>query len=478
VIPLDAELWDRAYVAVVALRAHFREDPNLYYRTAEVALDTDADAWPQPTVAHSVYIGDGPPDFQRTFLAERSFPPMIEVIVDDVEELAAFTSYVRTRHDLPGADPEQRTEFARHLTLGVAGRCEALDVPADRESVLAVYAQAERSVLAPTLTVDLVVPVLVLDFGTDEPIELADGVAIEPMTAQFQLARAPFVDGATVSSPRLVAAATHAVVVRDIEVDNTEPWPWRTDRLDLTAALDSVRRAFAALRVSTSRPTGHAELYLRPDDWADHWFGALQPVIGAGEVREYPSWLPDEITTMRRSVTRPRLRTELPLLYGAFDGSDRRLAVAVKRLELARLRHDHDDEVIDACIGLEALLGDSATEVTHRLAQRAAVLLSDPATPSEIYAIVKEIYGYRSYLVHGGHSARSRADETTFDGQRVRLCELAMTLLSKAIRRIVRSGPVEPKDLDRMLLDSFGGPGASSARTAEPPMVGGGWVLD
>ena len=71
---------------------------------------------------------------------------------------------------------------------------------------------------------------------------------------------------------------------------------------------------------------------------------------------------------------------------------------------------------------LEAIFATSATELTHRLAERVAVFLGhDGPTRLDVYDAVKEAYSLRSTLVHGAQLKPKLVDRlagvaTTLDG--------------------------------------------------------------
>jgi hypothetical protein len=77
--------------------------------------------------------------------------------------------------------------------------------------------------------------------------------------------------------------------------------------------------------------------------------------------------------------------------------------LALGRLNLARRRRSAGDKAIDACICLEALLGDeNPTELTYRLRLRAALLLGSTLPErTEIRNAVGRLYDLRSKIVHG-----------------------------------------------------------------------------
>jgi Apea-like HEPN len=65
-------------------------------------------------------------------------------------------------------------------------------------------------------------------------------------------------------------------------------------------------------------------------------------------------------------------------------------------------------------MALEALLGDGGAEITHKLAQRSAALVSrSRAQRLTEYGVVKDLYRIRSKLVHG--SAQTKKGVVTWD---------------------------------------------------------------
>lgn len=88
--------------------------------------------------------------------------------------------------------------------------------------------------------------------------------------------------------------------------------------------------------------------------------------------------------------------------------------VAIDRLNLARRRLSPGDKAIEGAICLEALLGDedATSEVTYRLALRAALLLeSRLAERRQIRKAVTQFYALRSRTVHGVSPTSRKAEK-------------------------------------------------------------------
>lgn len=115
---------------------------------------------------------------------------------------------------------------------------------------------------------------------------------------------------------------------------------------------------------------------------------------------------------------------EVASIYRALESASDHIRLASRRLSAAMLRDDDVDTIVDLCIGLEAALGDrsSTSEITHKLALRtAAILALEPtvtSTASEIYRDVKDIYSYRSAVVHGGTDQDKKRNLRDSSGQR------------------------------------------------------------
>jgi hypothetical protein len=153
----------------------------------------------------------------------------------DVPELTGVIDYVTSRIDLvkrldlvpestqvPGEPKMWLIKLeAADLVLSVVDRARALGRPYDPETLLTAYRERERGILAPELDADLVAPLVLTSLELDEPLELAAGVRLEKLDEATQLARAR--DHYTIEAvPSMVSgAATHAVVITGVKIDNS-----------------------------------------------------------------------------------------------------------------------------------------------------------------------------------------------------------------------------------------------------------------
>ncbi len=153
----------------------------------------------------------------------------------DVPELADAIDYVISRTDLvdmfrfvpdstqlPAEVEMELVKLqAANLVLSVVDRARALGRPYDSTTLLSAYRERERSILAAELDADLVAPLVLTRLELDEPLELGDGVRLEKLDEATQLARARDHYSIEAVPPVVSGAATHAVVITGVKIDNS-----------------------------------------------------------------------------------------------------------------------------------------------------------------------------------------------------------------------------------------------------------------
>ncbi|TFB66788.1 hypothetical protein [Cryobacterium sp. Hz9] len=110
-----------------------------------------------------------------------------------------------------------------------------------------------------------------------ELLQLGDDVWSEPLDESTQRTRA--VDINSRVNIFLVSAATHAIVLRNRDFDNSRGPLFRRILLDLLRQLrDQMEEVFQALEIAFDQRVGCVQVALRPHDWADSWLGDLPPI--------------------------------------------------------------------------------------------------------------------------------------------------------------------------------------------------------
>jgi hypothetical protein len=315
----------------------------------------------------------------------------------------------------------------------------------------AAWGPLRNALLRDELAAEVVVPIALTAFDIQEVAQLTPTTRIERLPPGEQLARSPKTIWDAAAHSCVVEAATHAVVITGASFPGGDRM-----RLDYTAfdfyparAIDSV---FDALRLATRVPVGYAQIYLRPVDWAWHYTADLPPLVSGAFVRRYPpafdryGWLRKPARITADEITRAAV------ILGAFDEAPSNLLLAARRFGIAALRSTEEDAVLDLCIALESALSDKQkTEMTHKLALRSAAVLSrgdDPTSPSQAFHQVKQLYGWRSAIVHGEDPAKAKHRLEQASASARSALEVATSLARGVVRGVVENP--ELRDTNRI----------------------------
>ena len=94
--------------------------------------------------------------------------------------------------------------------------------------------------------------------------------------------------------------------------------------------------------------------------------------------------------------------TRLQRYYRSYSWWDDRLGLALGHVWNAVCTQYGDQSFVGLSMALEAVLSTSRDEITHKIAERVALVLeTDSRKRIEAYEKVKKLYGMRSKLVHG-----------------------------------------------------------------------------
>lgn len=436
--------------------------------------------WPHPRSAGPFAADDAPIDYSALFGPERD--RLRSIAYADVPELDALISHAMGNPELrPRLTPPSksgRTDLedrmvtfeAADLALSLFDRVRATGADGE-DGLLALYQERERAWLLDPLPVEYVLPLALTALDLDVPLVIDDRTRIEPLDPATQMARAPDSRGLSSVPDTVIGAATHAIVLSGHEIPNSGPGPrlWVDEP---PVSLDDADLVCEGLRIlshsDSDSGVGYAQVLLRPVGWVDRWTHDLPPLTEITQVRRYPDRF-DNYWWLR--PPRPLARNvldQLPSVIAGLRAAGSNVRLASRRLSAAALRASDEDRTIDACIGLEALLGEGRDELSHRLGLRAATALAtrtnDPLKASVVYTMVKKVYNHRSAVVHGASSAdktrRIAIHDATFGA-----AHLAVWLLRELLTDALNRG-WNAQALDALLLDSLGhGFGGDVAKT-------------
>lgn len=467
--PIEPKLWQLTRAAVLAVGTavdQYLEAGGSCPRIDQTSVGVFKSGWPQlqrPLVPRS----GAPHNYSALIGQTRSQSQPIAYT--DVPELGALISYVRSRDDLHsrvaignvlGKDRIKDQVFeidVADLALSLLSQVRATGLTSE-DSLLSLYLQRERAWLLDPLPVEYVVPLVLTAFDLDNALIIDPTTRIEPMNAATQAARAPSEWSITSVPSPVVGAATHALVRSGHEIPNPGPGSRRFGDERDPFSLDEVDLVCEALRIATDRDVGYAQVLRRPLGWADTWERDLPPLATVATLRRYPERFDDYGWLEAPSPIPNEALALVPGFVSSLREAGKGVRLAARRLSLAALRAGDDDRTIDACIGLEALLGQGRNELSHRLALRAATTLatrqSGRVDAQEVYKLAKAVYSHRSAVVHGDSGRTAKCLVVGGDSFEV---SMAAVLLLRWVMAEALSRPdaVTPDALDATLLDSL-----------------------
>jgi hypothetical protein len=373
---------------------------------------------------------------------------------DDIPGFAAYAEFVRTQAALraylvpsrfgeTGGDTVLLIGTA-HLPLEIVERhlhTKGWDL--DEQVFSDLYDELEMCWLSESLPVELVIPILAIEFETDG-FDLTDRCRVERLSTGDQLSRWP--GQRMAGEERYVAMASHALVISGWFLDNSESLMWR-GLAQPSSQLDELDHFFQALSIISDSPSGFVQVVYRPTGWS------------SGYVADLPEILSGPLVPGRRSV---RLNADVINPLDSLDESrvhnlvaayrelqtKPKYALAVQRLISAERRTDQDDRIVDLCVGLESLVSDSSPgDTTYKMALRTAAVLANAhvAQPSRFVGQMKRVYAHRSDIVHG-RTANKNA--TISVGQQTMLTE---DFARKILRRLLQSRLENPEQDDKAI---------------------------
>jgi len=174
-------------------------------------------------------------------------------------------------------------------------------------------------------------------------------------------------------------------------------------------------------------------------------------------VRAYPTSFDDGIWRRNPEIVKlNHLDSISEILTAESTFRHKRIKLALSRLNTCLLRDNNEDKILDACIGLEALLSDdNKQEMTHKLALRLAAISPyferGKYLKKDVFKAAKKVYGYRSSVAHGGNSNKN--SHVTIAGSQIPTEEFAIDLLRETIIVLGKnSNFLNPASIDFNLL--------------------------
>lgn len=453
--PKDPRLFDLLYplildgiVKVVAANRKRKTYKPSYFQYPKMRY------WPNglPNISKSTY-GDSPLVKYESYFESYNKENPPEVILEELAGYKEVFAYLcenenyKLVYGYPGKEDEKGDKL-RILEININSHIKELvakalhnwgeEVNLSKDNFSEIYLPIDNSIYFEELPVSFYIPILFLKFDFDS-FQINDTISIVKLDEILQLSR---IDVSTYSeniTEALLSSATHALVLENYRLPNDNKYINSRILSDLQAyPLEIINYFFNALRMVIDHPTGYAQVLSKPINWAYGYTADLIKFNGVS-TKAYPHefnnyyWLQPNIP----SISLEELRSVATIYNGLKDQENKKLQLACKRLESCYLRNDDRDIIIDAVIGLEALLSDSDKgELTHKLSMRIAFLLQISSlnqSKLEVFKNMKYIYSYRSLIVHGDSKWEKKRIISIDNQDSILTADLAVMYLKECI---------------------------------------------
>ena len=286
------------------------------------------------------------------------------------------------------------------------------NIPADLEEQLKPYV-SEKIIryISDKLYIDILIPICLVTFEEDI-IQLSDRIEIKKIPNDIQKARQQACTYESSNEDWVAACATHMIVLHNYCFTNSENLSISKMTHDYNAyPIQEIDNVISTIKVVTGYSLGYAQILSFPLDWITDFCADLVPLYGAKshfinskETEKF--WMNINIKVISKEQSSKIQEMYKNVLLCNKGCNQRRLSFALNRFNRCTLRNEVDDMTTDAAIGLEALLADGTKgEITYTIANRICVVFAHQKnsvyTTLNCREIMKEIYNYRSAIVHG-----------------------------------------------------------------------------
>ncbi|MEQ8963145.1 MAG: HEPN domain-containing protein, partial [Coleofasciculus sp. C2-GNP5-27] len=196
-------------------------------------------------------------------------------------------------------------------------------------------------------------------------IDFSNGVSILPLDQAGNAPQVEWFRSLSLAHPLQNVLGTHfnAVACKETKHDRTEEVPKRPIDHEVITAVEEVL-------IGCALNDGLAPALTL------HWTEFVDPKLRAADVSWGTNGFPQDAPVAFGRLVLSEDIPNVELFLGLEDGFKRKMRVALSRVGLARRRSTSANKAIEYSIALEALLSDGNSEMTHKIATRAAIILS------------------------------------------------------------------------------------------------------
>lgn len=388
--------------------------------------------------------GDFPKDKVNYYPIFNTYNKEKSIAIDGYYEFTELVEWIKANDEVSKAITGEKSYNSveseiRHLAVSIVERFLFITGESKKdsieESIKPYIEEVLRYYIADQLYVKFCIPVCLTTFEDDE-IKLVDGITIERINEDFQKARQHVCEYEVVSEDWIAACATHMIILDNYYYKNDQDFSFDRVSKDYNSyPLQKIDEIIGIIRIVTGYTIGYEQLLMQPVGWIHGFCADLPAVYGAKshsvngkELSTFWMYLPVSTITKEQS-------NRICDLYKKLIACNGKLDFALRRYNRCALREEIDDQVTDACIGLESLLsGNAKTEITYTISNRIPVVFSDIKEPwsQNSRKLLKKIYSLRSKIVHGSKIA-DKDKYYAIDDVKYYLPDLAIKYLRQTI---------------------------------------------
>lgn len=307
------------------------------------------------------------------------------------------------------------------------------------------------------LQVTIVVPILHVVFDIEEYI-IDERISIKRIENSIQLARNKRKSYTSSAHEVVIGAATHAFFIKNWTVPNET----RRERDETLNEINAYKEAksiienlFAALRLALNAETGYCQILSIPVNWEYCGKSDLPEIFVASE-KNYPEKFEDFGWNSPLQMIFADDLENYREIYNNLRNVQ--FSLALRRLNSASVRKNEEDSILDITIALESLLtNDSTSEITYRLAVRAAQLCKlskfKNYDPMQVFDLCKKIYSYRSAVVHGDLKKIEKSKKIILNqSEEIKIIEISIELLKHVIKSMITLNICTTKQIDELMM--------------------------
>lgn len=262
------------------------------------------------------------------------------------------------------------------------------------------------------LNYDIWIPIIYNKPETDS-VKLTENVFLKRLKEDQQITRNLFTDHTTLKGSKsfLIRSCTHAIVIKgwylEGEFVSENSVPHGISKLSENPKLNNIiDNIIASINIITGIEIGVFQIFIEPKNWVRNYkykyFTRLSTYIKKYPIKyEETGWAGDAKVIKKNEYS--DIRKTIALLN---QQNNERIQFAISKLNEVNTKALDREIIFGSTIALESLLcSDSQSEITFRLATRAAYLTTflkfETWNSNEINQLVKKLYKYRSGVAHG-----------------------------------------------------------------------------